>query len=87
MMWGGDWCAAKFRLGRGCAKTLKGRSRRGFLFFWTPPGSGALGSRRFAAEVWGKSLLTVADASEFSHSLGQVRTFNIVQFGVCSTLP
>jgi hypothetical protein len=37
------------------------------LLFWTPPASGALGTRRLAKEVWGKSVLTVADASEFSH--------------------
>jgi hypothetical protein len=31
----------------------------------TPPGG--LGSQRFVAEVWGKSVLSVADAAEFLH--------------------
>ena len=52
---------------RGCVKRPKGRSRRGFLFLWSPPAWGGLGSRRFAAAVWGKSVLTVAGAAEFLH--------------------
>jgi hypothetical protein len=38
-----------------------------------PAGRGAFGSRRFAAQVWGKSVLTVADPSEFSHGQDQER--------------
>jgi hypothetical protein len=51
----------------GRAKTPNGPSRRGFLFFADPAERGILGSRRFAAEIWRKRVLTAVDASEFSH--------------------
>ena len=36
------------------------------MFFWIPPDLRDLGSGRFAAEAWEKSVL-IAHASEFSH--------------------